>query len=222
MSKDYANKNRLNKRRKLHRESRFVPLAIAIFAVVCFLSAVVYTVRVYHQTTFFSNVSVASWFNHAKIMMSRKDKATAKTPSSQASAENEEIQFDFYTELPNMQVNLPQSAQLKTVSVPVHKSEEKMAGQIDQSIKTVMTQQLAKENKKQVGRFIVELGEFKDQLNASQLRLSLLLAGIETEIIKIADRQYRVQQGPYQSERQAKSAQRKLDRKGFESSIKEI
>ncbi len=207
MSKDYAHKNRHRQRQSDRRGAKFVPLAGAILGVVCFVSAIIYTIHVYHQTVFFSREHIAAWFNHAKTIGSRKE--SSKVTQTQQSAENNDIQFDFYTELPNMQVNLPESSQL---------SHQKM----DQSIQAVMTQKTTHTTQKQTIQFIVQLGEFKNQLDASQLRLSLLLAGIETEIIKTAEHHYRVQQGPYQNERQAKSAQRKLDRKGFESSIKEI
>jgi len=229
MAKDYANKNRVIQGRKRGQEPRFVPLLAAILGVICFLGVIIYSVHLYHQTTFFSNSKehVTSWFNHAKTMMSRKDKAVTKTPQPQASAKNDEIQFDFYTELPSMQVNMPASAQLKSVVKTVQ--ADHLATQIDDSIKTVMARKLAADikdikdiNKKAPLQFILQLGEFSQQVNASQLRLSLLLAGIETEVIKLPEHKFRVQQGPYASERQAKLAQNRLSRKGFESSIKSI
>lgn len=211
MSKDYANKNRYRPRRNDRRETKFVPLAGAIIAVICFVSAMIFMIHAYHQTTFFSREHFASWFSRAKTIVSHKEKNSAKTLATQKSAENDDIRFDFYTELPNMQVNLPQSAQM-----PVQK--------IEQSIKTVMTPKITNAPliKKQTIQFIVQVGEFKNQLDASQMRLSLLLAGIETEIVKTAEHRYRVQQGPYPSERQAKLAQKQLGRKGFEGSVKEI
>jgi len=195
MSKDYANKNRLTRQRK-RSGPMFVSLAGAIFATICFIGAAAYFVHAYQRATLFSHV--AAWFNHAKTIVS---KTSIKREQSPPVAKHDEIQFDFYTELPNMQVNLPRSAE-----------------QIDESIKTVIALHTAN-NKNTAAQFIVRLGEFKDPLNASQLRLSLLLAGIETEIVKTADHQYRVQQGPFATERQAKSAAQKLNKKGFEGSV---
>lgn len=250
MPKDYANKNRVIQGRKRGQESRFVPLLAATFAVICFLGAIIYSVHIYHQTSVYSQ-SITSWFGHVQTLFSRKNKALVKKPNQQVSAKNDEIQFDFYTELPKMQVNSPASAELKSIPVAPPKLIDKpkqanvsklpntkpvntdpLVTQIDDSIKAVMARQVAARqvanannttaNKKIPPEFILQLGEFNEQTNASQLRLSLLLAGIETEIIKVPDHKYRVQQGPYASERQAKSAQRQLGRKGFESTVKPI
>ncbi|HSW69223.1 MAG TPA: SPOR domain-containing protein [Gammaproteobacteria bacterium] len=208
MSRDYANKNR----RKPRGESRFV--LAGIFAVVCLIGAIIYAFHVHEQT-------VAVWMNHVKTLMSRKNNSSVKTPLPSAVAENDEIKFDFYTELPNMQVNLPARTETKPFSISVHKQTlppVNLAGKIDESIQAVMAEQV----KKPPLQFIVEIGEFKDRLNASQLRLSLLLAGIETEVIKTEQQTYRVQLGPYGSERQAKSSQRRLNNKGFESTVKKL
>lgn len=211
MSKDYANKNKYRPRRNDRCDTKFIPLAAAIFAVICFLSAMIFIIHAYHQSTFFSREHIASWFSHAKTMVAKKNKTSTNVSETQKTAENNDIRFDFYTELPNMQVNLPESAQMP---------EQK----IEQSIKTVMAPKKINtvSAKKQTIQFIVQVGEFKNQLDASQMRLSLLLAGIETEIIKTPEHRYRVQQGPYPSARQAKLAQKQLSRKGFEGSVKEI
>lgn len=226
MSKDYANKNRLTRQRKQAPRPTFVSLAAAIFAIICFVGAAVYFIHAYERSAFFSKEPVATWFNDAKTMISRENKPIKKE-SPPIVSPHEDIQFAFYTELPNMQVKLPQSAQLNPfpVTVPkMDKSESKqaeadhLAGQIDQSIKTVMALHVAN-TKNTTTRFILQLGEFNDRLSASQLRLSLLLAGIETDIVKTADQKYRVQQGPFANEHQAKSAAQKLNKKGFEGSI---
>ncbi len=234
MARDYANKNRFTKRPKpkQYRLATFVGL---IFASVCITSGILIYVFHMHQQAM-SQGKFASWFEHAKSLVSHKQKTPVKTASSKPVAPHEEIQFDFYTELPNMQVNLPASAQSKLVSMTEHKATQKtekspvaqesnLAGQIDDSIKTMMAQHALNKIKKPttpMTQYVLQVGVFKDQVSASQLRLSLLLSGIETQIVKTGEHTYHIQRGPYSSERQAKSAQRLLSKKGFESSIKEI
>jgi len=220
MSKDYANKKMFTHRHRPQHERRFFPLIGAMFAVVCLLGAIGYAFHVHRPI--FAKEHFAAWVSQAKVIMSRKDKTPIKT-TPPASAQHDEIQFDFYTELPNMQVNFPASAQSKLFSITAaRKPVNKLAGQIDESIQSAIAQHKANSTKltPQSPQFTVQIGEFKDPLNASQLRLSLLLAGIETEVVKIAAHTYRVQKGPYTSERQARLFQRQLSKKGFESTIK--
>lgn len=228
MSKDYANKNKFTKQRKHQSQRKFFPFAGAIVVIVFFISVMVFAIHVYHQSTFFSKEHMTGWFASAKNLVSKKEN---KTIVSQTPAEHEEIQFDFYTELPNMRVNFPESAhaELKPFSTLTEKTMDKSDNKMIEvnplvrqsaSIKTVIAQ--PSDNKNQSTQFILQLGEFNDQINASQLRLSLLLAGIETEIVKLSEHKYRVQSGPYANERQAKAAERRLNKKGFEGSIKKL
>ena len=232
MSKDYAKKMMSAKRRKPRAEPRFAAIAVSVVAVVCFVSAIVYAAHVYHQAGLFSHPQVTTWLDSAKSVFSHKNNKVVKATKPAAPAAADDIQFDFYTELPNMQVNLPASAsaQLKPLAPPVvankpnpgAPSVTKLAGDIDNSIKAVMAQHATNAEQKPAIQYVVQLGEFKNQVGASQLRLSLLLAGVETQIIKISDHVWRVQQGPWSSQRQAKLAQQKLGRKGFDGEVKEI
>lgn len=223
MPKDYAKKMISARRHKPKKEPRLVPVVAAVLAAFCLIGATVYAIHVYSQSAFFAKEHVAAWMDSAKAMVSRKAKSSVKMVKSQIPPPADEIQFDFYTELPNMQVNLPESATLKPLSIvaTVPKSGNRIM-QIDESIKAVMARQAAYSVQKQALQFVVQLGEFKDPVGASQLRLSLLLAGVETTIVKTSEHTYRVQQGPWSSERQAKSAQRLLGKKGFEGSVKVI
>jgi cell division protein FtsN len=225
MPKDYAKKMISARRHGRQKERSFVPVAAAIIAAFCLISAAVYVVHVWHRSSLFTKEHVAAWVDNAKAMVSHKDKPVVKDLQRQAASPADEVQFDFYTELPNMQVNLPETTELKSASVAAPASIKKPAGkmmQIDESIQTVLAKQSADIIPKKVVQFVLQLGEFHDPVSASQLRLSLLLAGIETEIIKTPEKTYRVQQGPWTSERQAKLAEKVLSKKGFEGSVKAI
>lgn len=74
-------------------------------------------------------------------------------------------------------------------------------------------------------QYIVQLGIFQSETEASQNRLSLLLAGYEATIVKIKDEKgeaYRIQRGPFASQLEAKKIQKKLLNKGIASEVKKI
>lgn len=71
--------------------------------------------------------------------------------------------------------------------------------------------------------FIVQIGVFNSPLEVGQVRVSLLLSGIEADIVKVRqgkDTIYRLQRGPYTSIKQAKQIQQKMKNKGIESEVK--
>jgi len=223
MPKDYAKKMISARRHKPEKKPGLVPVIAAVLAGFCLIGVMVYAIHAWSQSAFFSKEHVAAWVHSAKAMVSHKAKSTVKMEKSQIPQPAEEIQFDFYTELPNMQVNLPESATMKPLSIAATAPKPgNRIIQIDDSIKAVMARQAGNTVSKQVLQFVVQLGEFKDPVSASQLRLSLLLAGVETVIVKTPEHTYRVQQGPWSSEHQAKSALRMLGKKGFEGSVKVV
>jgi len=205
MARDYANKRVSRPQRKIPR------VFLAIFAVFCLLGALA-IYAVHHQQ------GMPNWLSSAKGLVGHKEKNTFAI----ASAPPEEIQFDFYTELPNMRVNLPVSAEAKPFSTIIRKPTEQalqpidLTSKIDESIKSALKQQ---GTQKAAVQFIVQINEFNEQISASQLRLSLLLAGIETEVVKTAEGKFRVQKGPFTSEHQAKAVQRQINNKGFDATI---
>ncbi len=77
--------------------------------------------------------------------------------------------------------------------------------------------------KEPLPQYVLQLGVFKNQVSANQFRLSLLLAGVESEVVKIEAGDvsvYSVQRKGYTTERQAKLAQKRLQQKGIESVVK--
>jgi len=105
------------------------------------------------------------------------------------------VHFDFYNTLPSMQ----------QMTVPVIKAEAVAAPRYP--------------------RYIIQLGVFNDQTEASQLRLSLLLAGFEVNVVKIQSSKgiiYSVQNGPYPNPLDARQLQKDMLKKGIQSSIKSV
>ncbi|HSW94250.1 MAG TPA: SPOR domain-containing protein [Gammaproteobacteria bacterium] len=202
MPKDYAKKMISARRRQHQKERSVLHAALAMIVALGLIIVAVYAFHAYRQSRFFSNEHVAGWVTRATAMVSRKDKTAAKTGKLQVTSPADDIQFDFYTELPNVQVNLPETTELKPAPA------------------TAAAPATTTAPRKQAVQYVVLVGEFKDPVSASQLRLSLLLAGVPTDIVKTPEHTFRVQQGPWPSQKQAKSAQRQLSKKGFEGSIR--
>jgi len=216
MSKDYASKNKFSNRRKSHKK-KWVGIAIVViglFAMLCL--AVIKT-----QSSFLSNKHFT--FSSLTVSRVKNNKNIKNEMVKKETGSGESIQFDFYTELPGMQVNKPASAKadLKPENnlIPDLK---RTRNQVDESIKSALNQHTLNKVIKDYPQYILQFGEFKNQITASQLRLSLLLAGIDTNIVVTKENFYRVQQGPFLNQHQAKVNQRKVNKKGFESAIKSI
>jgi cell division protein FtsN len=212
MPKDYAKKMVTTKRRAIKKIPR-LPVILTVFFVAFAISMTTFWVYAHHGL----KESFIIWIANGKSLFQHKNANTSKTAKAHLAnqEENNAVQFNFYTELPNMQVNPEIVSESKlTIRKPVVGLPRPIAlAQIDNSIQAAMAE------KKKV-QYFIQLGVFKDQIGASQLRLSLLLAGIEADIVEVATHSYRVQQGPYQSTNQAKAMQRRLTNKGFESEIK--
>lgn len=73
--------------------------------------------------------------------------------------------------------------------------------------------------------YTLQLGLFEDNNSASQLRISLLLAGVNADIVPIKQNnhvKYRVQQGKYSTLALAMKNQRALEDKGIMSEVQKI
>jgi cell division protein FtsN len=95
---------------------------------------------------------------------------------------------------------------------------------IDQAIENVApVADAAAASKPPVQPYYLELGTFSNPANASQLRISLLLAGVDAEVIKIRESNqdvYYVRYGSFPNMGQAKAKQERLMQKGVTSTIK--
>jgi hypothetical protein len=111
--------------------------------------------------------------------------------------EQPEVHFSFYNALPNMRVEVPSSRPEAPTSVLTST---------------------------QTG-YILQFGVFKEYAEASRLRLSLLLTGIETEIERVSNSQgvaFRVQQGPFLTRGESRLYQQKWQKKGIETILKKL
>lgn len=128
-----------------------------------------------------------------------KNSVPSQIVTNQEKKQENDIQFSFYTELSNKQVM--QATETERV-VPVITDNSKK------------------------GQYVVQVAAFKNPSAAGEMRISLLLAGFEVDMVKSVteDHQplYLIQQGPYQRLEQAKSMQQKMKQKGIESVVKKI
>lgn len=131
--------------------------------------------------------------------------ATAKTVAP-APASDQPVKFDFYNELPTMQAETA-GENPKPVTVAVR-------NQGVHPVKHVAAS----------GNYVLQLGFFSDRRAAAQTRLNFLLSGIDSLIVseKTASGAavFRIQQGPYATEHEARLAQARLKEKGVEALLR--
>ena len=166
---------------------------LAVFAGLCLIgAAITYAIHLHQESRFLPGIHISTWVE--KAIGNVKNKPITE---AQKTVADEPIHFDFYTELPKMRVAIP-------------------------AVAPIASEKALSAAPKTTAQFVVQISEFKSQIQASQLRLSLLLAGIDTQIIKTTQQTYRVQQGPFGTERQAKTAQQRLNQKGFDSTLSKL
>ena len=197
MAKDYA--KYITKKKSSIVPGWQVRLAFIVFLLLL-LIAFGYGVFLYKINPKGLQDDFTNWVKHVKSLVhdSKVEPLPAKEIMTEKQQE-EEIHFEFYTALPKMKVALPESETKKISSV----MEEKL-------VQTPTSYRL-------------QLGEFASQAEASEMRVSLLLAGIDAELIKVVRDEvtiYIVCQGPYVTFAAAKAAQQKLQKKGINSVLK--
>lgn len=199
MAKDYA-KYASIKRAPENKKGGHLFLAGILFLVIAVMSVFgFYAYRLHMEG---SPISAATVLAKLKNVVSHKHKneITVATASTQVVKAEQEVHFDFYDELPNMQVKVaPEDDAAKHSVVPV------------KSAPTSTTQE-AKSG------YIVRIRMLTSENEASEMRISLLLNGTDATIIK-GDKGYSLQQGPYTTLSQAKKAQKQLQTKGIDCSV---
>lgn len=138
MAKDYAKFVPPKPRQSQHKSWR-LPLIFALFLVMfCFaaLSYVIYAKKT--PDAFAGSPRTAAFIEKvASLIMPAKKEAHAATKSpvkTLAKAESEDsppVQFDFYNELPNMQVNLPMVDDAPAATHPVTVAKNKSGTHVD-------------------------------------------------------------------------------------------
>ncbi len=211
---------------------------LLLILLVCVLVALVFGFYVYknnasdslRQKTVTFIAEMHSRFSHKKMDV------IAKTTAMQRAPQEPEVRFNFYTELPQMQVTLtdaddaPSAAAIaKRAMRATNTQAESTAAfaapaQAEASSADLKKQDASAENKTQ---YIVQVGLFKNETAAGETRVSLLLAGFEVDTVKTTDDAahttlYRLQKGPYATLSQAKLIQKQLLKKGVLGVVKQL
>lgn len=192
------------------------------------LSSLTYGVYVYQQPrTEDASESIGLWVEQVITLFKKTSNDQQSAQKLMDSSEgmgakpDADIQFSFYTDLANMQVSAPQPpSQLanknKTQLLPVVKPVERIDTNQTVIPSTVSQAKVVAE------RYLLQIAAFKNPTAAGEMRISLLLAGFEVEIVKaMHDSQllYQLQQGPFSTVAEAKVMQRELKKKDIESVI---
>lgn len=202
MAKDYAKRIFTTTRKPKKKRLRVELFVIPIVILACLGGYWAYR----HKAEF--GMAPSGWMAQLKTLVAHKSSAkslqTANMKPISETKPEPDVHFDFYNELPNMQVTLSEVAEEAAPKPPkIHDPESPLP--------------------KQATVYLLQLGLFKDAVEASQLRLSLLLSGIEAEVVKInssGDEMFRVQRGPFVDQAEAKKLQRELQKKGIVSVVR--
>jgi cell division septation protein DedD len=171
----------------------------------------------------------SSWLHHNNTL-NNKEKSIEKVVA-EAKSTPPLPHFEFYNELPDMQVTLPVIAESQPiVEARANPSVEEVVATtaspepkaVAQSVTPSSPMPVATNTPPTKGNYLLQVGAFRNESAASQVRLSLLLAGFEANIIRTQAGNaviYRLQQGPY-SITEAKAVQQKLMKKGISSVVK--
>ena len=210
MRKDYARNIIIAQRRSTQRPTRLSVIVI-VFVVAFIISTAGFWIYAHNGVK--ESITILASEMRSLITHKKPDAQPPKTPVAANAQTENPIRFDFYTELPKMQIKAPEMAVSKT---PVKNLPRPRALAFIEHVKTKPP--LAPP----ATQYIIQLGVFKDEISASQLRLSLLLSGIETDVVKLANHTYRVQKGPFATSNQAKYMQRRIDKKGIDSIVRPL
>lgn len=221
MLKDYVkHEYKINRR---VAEQGWLRRLLLVLVPLLLLVAVGYGIYVYKNAKpDFSKISVSVWINDIRSFMNhstlsaRSSASSTPAPSVQEKSEQDDIQFNFYTELANRQVMVDEVPEATPAIIPVTQapaSLEKEPTPIQKKPSTTAA----------VDTYVLQLAAFKNQTAAGEMRVTLLLDGLSATIVKTEVNDaviYLVQQGPYSSLTEVKSMQKKLKQKGIESVIK--
>ncbi len=209
MTKDYAKRRRRDTPTKSqHHVSKANPLLLPMWAWMMAgltlgltLAAMVYwKLNAKHHLPQTALISVEEVGEHG----------TQKQQVRAESQEEKSNRFDFYTVLPNMTMDIPESAKVQPSTTTTT-----VAAAIEQAPKTP-TLDLAIKDAPQVIKdtFIVQVGAFRTLPQAEELKAQLALAGIEASVQTFqktsSDTWHRVYVGPFTDKPQALALQQRL------------
>lgn len=182
------------------------------------------------QTLITGFSKIESWFKqhterfHKVATQTKPQKPKTTTAHKE---DREQIHFEFYTALPNMQVSTPALLEnkpevKKKAAALVEKVVEPTKSSALKNVVVVSQDELEQEfsDRLQQKNYIVQLGIFQTQGAAERYQKSLSHQGLKAKVAKgmIADKEiYRVQLGPFNQKDQAKLTEKLLQKKGISS-----
>jgi cell division protein FtsN len=228
MPKDYARYVNKPKRPVLEHGWRRRLLLVGFLLLLLISAASGFYVYQHHKANF-AQQSVGNWVKKVKLLFiktsSEQDVSKLKDDSSQTVEQHEqdaEIQFSFYTNLPTMQVSASQAAPTQVaveekIKLPALNKPVEVANVSPPVDPPIVSQRNVVDEK-----YLLQIAAFANPTAAGEMRISLLLAGFEVEIVKAMrnnQQLYQLQQGPFSTMAQVKARQRELEKKGIESVV---
>ncbi len=234
MPRDYA-KYKPKQARQKPAAQGWQQRLLFILIVLCLLGAALFGLYTYkNKAPDALHPSLTTWLTELHSRFSHhKSEIAAKSSIPQQTPQEPEVRFNFYTELPQMQVTLPETEETPPAAItkhalvstqPASEQEKIISANQSQPTHEPSKPNNSAENKTQ---YVVQLGLFKNETAAGQTRVSLLLAGCEADTVAITDEAtqttlYRLQKGPYTTLSQAKTIMRQLQKKGIVGIIKQL
>ncbi len=149
---------------------------------------------------------------HDTATQTSESKTTPAPKRETTSEATVEPRFSFYTELPKIKVEIPDT-ELKAPVKHTEKSTPPVTShQTNETPRPVAPP--SSQTAKQRHAYVLQAGSFKKHQEADQLKARLALIGVEANIqavsVNKSDRWFRVRIGPYAKQEQAKAVKEKL------------
>lgn len=235
MPRDYA-KYKPKQAKQKRVEQGWQKRLILLMVFLCVLGVVIFAIYIYKNKAPDSlHPQLNTWISQLQSRFSRqKTDVIAKLPVTQQAEQEPEVRFNFYTELPKMQVTLNETEEAPSAQAITRRAMLATNTSAESSFQQAANQaQPANEQNKQNSgtenktQYVVQLGLFKNETTAGQTRVSLLLAGCEADTVTVIDEAtqttlYRLQKGPYATLSQAKTIVKQLQKKGVSGMVKQL
>jgi len=190
-----------------------------------------------------------SWMTERKQRLHQNIEKVKQIAVNQKDA-NQDIHFEFYSALQNMQVNVPAASHSATTNQPAANNNitklaenvikpsvkaapdnnnvgqnifnaEKLQRALKNEFNQIDAQAAAREN----NHYVLQMGIFKNAAGAERMRASLVKSGFSVKVVKTAltgKEVYSVQIGPFITKNQAVLAQRQLQKKSVNGIVRKI
>lgn len=225
MRRDFSKKQYLIRQRASSSRRRAPILLVAIAILLAGAGFVGYQYKKHPENFPVASANFsrfANWLSHDKqvVQASIKSKQVAV---NEATSEKQ-IHFEFYTALPNMRMKASKPVEASPV---VEAKAEKPQTIVDDAAPAgiISSQELERDFSTQLAKqpYVVQLGVFGNQEAANGYKQSLLRAGFNVDVVKVAlagKMAYRVQFGPFSSKDQARVVQKQLQKKNVSALIR--